>query len=67
MVMQYTITLTEKQLALLKDTLHIQISIEEDHLENNLDSLERRTVKGIIRDLKALQKKLNGGDEYDNR
>lgn len=65
--MQYTITLTEKQLALLKDALHIQISIEEEHLENNLDSLERRTVKGIIRDLKALQKKLNGGDEYDNR
>lgn len=52
-----TFNFTEKELDLLHDVLNMQLTIEEEHLENCTDSISRKITKQVIRGIKRLQKK----------
>ena len=52
-----TFNFTDKELELLHDVLHMQLMIEEEHLENCTDSISKDITKKVIRGIKRLQRK----------
>jgi hypothetical protein len=57
------ITLTPAQAELLNDILAMQLQIENEHLDNCLDSISKHNTRNIIKRMQTIKAKLEQNNE----